>query len=139
MLRSWAKRAGLPAVTITAMLAISAQFLLPVVNGGRYPGSIPVFQLLLIGVCAYYVMMPAASLLMAQKRYRPLALAVLGAFVANGIGDVCTVRLLGWGTVGIAGVASFTYLGFFVATVLLTIHGNYQAVSSKAALSGGKS
>jgi O-antigen/teichoic acid export membrane protein len=127
MLRSWARRAIIPSVVLTVFLGAAAPALIPIADGGRYPGSIPTFQLLLVGVCAYYVLMPAASLLMAQKRYRALALAVLGAFVANAIGDLCAVRIFGLGTAGIAGVASVTYLGYFLATVMLAIRGQTRA------------
>jgi O-antigen/teichoic acid export membrane protein len=120
MLRAWVKRAGIPALIATGSLAIISPVLIPVIDGGRYPESVPVFQLLLIGVCAYYVMMPASSLLMAQRRYQALALSVLGAFIVNAIGDIAAVNVFGFRTVGIAGVASISYVGYFVSTVLLT-------------------
>jgi len=131
MLRSWVKRAGIPVLVGGVLLALVAPFVIPIVDAGRYPASIPTFQLLLIGACAYYVMMPASSLLMAQGRYRALALAVLGAFTANAIGDFVAVEFLGFGIVAIAAVASITYLGFFVATALLTMRAWKSASSTR--------
>jgi O-antigen/teichoic acid export membrane protein len=121
MLRSWVRKTGIPVVLLMAALAALAPLAIPVADGGKYPTSIPVLQLLLVGVCAYYVLMPAPSLLMAQKRYRALALAVFGAFVGNALGDYVAVAGLGLGIVAIAAVASAASVGFYLATVLLVM------------------
>ena len=125
LLHSWIRRMGVPAVVGTLMFALAAPIAMPIVNGGHYPTAIPVFQLLLIGVCAYYVCMPASSLLMAQGRYRALAIAVLCAFTANAVGDVLAVKWLGFGIVGIATVASVASLGFSVNTMVLAMQGSW--------------
>jgi O-antigen/teichoic acid export membrane protein len=119
MQRTWIRRASAPAIIATLLLAAAAPFILPLVNGGRYGAAIPAFQLLLIGVCAYYIFMPASSLLMAQGRYKALALAVIGAFIANALGDWLAAKSLDLGIVGIAAVASITYVAFFLATMTL--------------------
>jgi O-antigen/teichoic acid export membrane protein len=121
MLRSWVRKTGIPVVLLMAARAALAPLAIPVADGGKYPTSIPVLQLLLVGVCAYYVLMPAPSLLMAQKRYRALALAVFGAFVGNALGDYVAVAGLGLGIVAIAAVASAASVGFYLATVLLVM------------------
>jgi O-antigen/teichoic acid export membrane protein len=74
------------------------------VNHGRYPSSIPVFQILLVGVFAYYLAMPAVSLLMAQRRFRLLAASFGTAFVVNGVGDFAVGPSAG--IIGIAVVAT---------------------------------
>jgi O-antigen/teichoic acid export membrane protein len=119
MQRTWIRRASAPAIIGTLLLALAAPRILPVINGGRYGAAIPAFQLLLIGVCAYYVFMPASSLLMSQGRYKALALAVIGAFTANALGDWLAAKGLDLGIVGIAAVASITYVAFFLATMTL--------------------
>ncbi len=123
MLRGWIRRSWLPAVVAVVVLGTAAEIVIPVVDGGRYPTSIPVFQLLLIGVAAYYVMMPGASLLMSQKRYRALAMTVIVSLAINCLGDVMAVRLFDAGIIGIAAIASFTYLGFLTSTVWLALRG----------------
>lgn len=119
MLRSWVRKAGIPVLVVMGALVALAPVAIPIADGGKYPASIPVLQLLLIGVCAYYVMMPAPSLLMAQKRYRALALAVIASFAGNAVGDYVAVVSFGFGIVGIAAVASAASVGFYVATVVL--------------------
>lgn len=121
MLRSWFRRTAVPIVIAMAALAALAPSTIPIADGGKYPTSIPTLQLLLIGVCAYYVLMPAPSLLMAQKRYRALALAVLAAFVGNALGDYVAVVGFGLGIVGIAAVASVASVGFYLAAVVLVM------------------
>ena len=121
MLWSWMRRTGMPVIVLMAGLAVLAPFAIPIADGGKYPSSILVLQLLLIGVCAYYIMMPAPSLLMAQKRYRALALAVIVALAANGLGDYAVVRMWGLGIAGIAAVASIASVGFYVGTVVLAM------------------
>jgi O-antigen/teichoic acid export membrane protein len=119
MLRSWVRKAGIPVLVVMGALVALAPVAIPIADGGKYPASVPVLQLLLIGVCAYYVMMPAPSLLMAQKRYRALALAVIASFAGNAVGDYVAVVSFGFGIVGIAAVASAASVGFYVATVVL--------------------
>ena len=129
LLRNWVRRTWLPTVVVGAVLALAAQFVLPVIDGGRYPQSIPVFQILLLGVAAYYVMVPASSLLMSQKRYGALALTVLASLAVNGIGDFTAVRVFDAGIVGVAVIASVTYVGFFIATVVLALSGTSRATA----------
>ncbi len=103
-LGQWMKRTALPMALVVAGLAIAARPAIPLIDHGRYPQSIPVFQVLLIGVFAYYLTMPSVNILMAQRRFSFLALAFGGAFAANALGDfVLGPRL---GIVAIAAVAT---------------------------------
>jgi hypothetical protein len=74
-------------------------------------------------------MLPAPSLLMSQRRYDALALTVLAALAVNGIGDFTAVRVFDAGIVGVAVIASVTYVGFFIATVVLALRGTARATA----------
>ena len=104
---SWCKRAAVPASIAILVMAVAAQPLIPWLNHGKYPQSVPVFQILLVGVFAYYVAMPAVSMLMAQRRFRLLAASFGAAFILNAAGDFAVGR-----TAGITGIA-------VIATVVL--------------------
>ena len=104
---SWCKRAAVPASIAILVMAVAAQPLIPWLNHGKYPQSVPVFQILLVGVFAYYVAMPAVSMLMAQRRFRLLAASFGAAFILNAAGDFAVGR-----AAGITGIA-------VIATVVL--------------------
>ena len=112
----WVKRSALPLALLVGMLALAARPVIPLIDHGRYPQSIPVFQVLLVGVFAYYLTLPAVNLLMAQRRFALLATAFGAAFAANAVGDfVLGPRL---GIVAIAAVAT-TVLVLLSATVAI--------------------
>lgn len=117
----WLKRAVLPAAIIMAVLALISPIVIPLIDRGRYPTSIPVFQILLIGAVAYYLAMPSVNLLMAQRRYRTLAIAFGLAFATNAIGDFVFGGTIG--LVGIASVATVVLVALSLANILLVIHG----------------
>jgi O-antigen/teichoic acid export membrane protein len=100
LLTTWAKRTALPVGVGVAAVGLAAPYLIPLVDGGRYPQSIPVFQILLVAAFFLYVTIPASNLLMAQRRYRTLAL-VLGA----GVTATTTGDLIGGALFGVVGVA----------------------------------
>lgn len=103
-LTAWIKRSALLTGIAVLLLALASPTLITWVNHGRYPSSIPVFQILLVGVFAYYLAMPAVSLLMAQRRFRLLAASFGTAFVVNGAGDFAIGPVAG--IVGIAVIAT---------------------------------
>jgi len=110
----WVRRSALPLALLVIALAILARPVIPLIDHGRYPQSIPVFQVLLVGVFAYYLTLPAVNLLMAQRRFALLACAFATAFVANAVGDFVLGPSLG--IVAIAAVAT-TVLVLLTATV----------------------
>lgn len=107
MITSWVRRAILPVGAATAAAAIVAPFLIPLLDGGRYPDSVPIFQLLLLPALVNYTTMPGPNLMMTQRRYRLLAsvyavallalvaLGVLAAEVAGVIAVAGAVALVG--------------------------------------------
>jgi O-antigen/teichoic acid export membrane protein len=111
----WLKRAAAPACIAILVLAIAAQPLISWLNHGKYPGSVPVFQILLVGVFAYYLAMPAVSMLMAQRRFRLLAASFGAAFVLNAAGDFAVGPDAG--ITGVAVVATVVLIGLSALNV----------------------
>jgi O-antigen/teichoic acid export membrane protein len=74
------------------------------IDGGRYPDSVTIFQLLLIDAFFVYLTMPAPNLMMAQRRYRLLALLYLVFLVAQTAATVFAGTV--WGVIGIAAVST---------------------------------
>jgi O-antigen/teichoic acid export membrane protein len=112
----WLKRAAAPACIALFVLAIAARPLISWLNHGKYPGSVPVFQILLVGVFAYYLAMPAVSMLMAQRRFRLLAASFGAAFVLNAAGDFAVGPAAG--ITGVAVVATVVLIGLSALNVV---------------------
>jgi O-antigen/teichoic acid export membrane protein len=103
MLLRWMKRTTLPILAVMGAMAALAPLAIPLADGGRYPQSVTVFQLLMIAAVVDYVTMPAAQMLQSQRRYRLLALVFAGAVAVMTAGSVIAGSL--FGLVGIAIVA----------------------------------
>jgi O-antigen/teichoic acid export membrane protein len=73
MFARWVKQTLPPSVVVLALTAAAAPLIIPVIDGGRYPDSVPIFQILLISALLQYGTMPAPNLLMSQRRYELLA------------------------------------------------------------------
>jgi O-antigen/teichoic acid export membrane protein len=108
MMARWAKQTALPAFAILGAGAIGAFFAIPLIDGGRYPLSVPIFQILLVGAFAKFVTLPSSSLLITQERYTTLAWVNAAAVVVN---------------VGLAAIAAtlFGVVGIAVAGVAVTV------------------
>jgi O-antigen/teichoic acid export membrane protein len=120
-MRGWLKKTMLPAVVLTGVVVLIAPLVIPIIDGGRYPSSVSVFQILVVGALAYYVAMPGLNLLMAQGRYRVLAALFGMAFVTNAVGDFVFGNAIG--LVGIATVATAVLVALSIAEVALAIRG----------------
>jgi O-antigen/teichoic acid export membrane protein len=120
-MHNWLKKTTLPAILLAGTAALLSPLIIPIIDGGRYPSSIPVFQILLVGALAYYLAMPGLNLMMAQGRYRLLA-AIFGlAFTTNAVGDFVFGNTIG--LVGIAAVATAVLVALSIAEVVLAIRG----------------
>lgn len=73
ILAGWVKRMLPPSAVVLVLAAAAAPVVIPYIDGGRYPDSVPIFQILLIGALFQYATMPAPNLLMSQRRYELLA------------------------------------------------------------------
>jgi O-antigen/teichoic acid export membrane protein len=105
MIVSWVRRSILPVGAATAVAAIAAPFLIPLLDGGRYPDSVPIFQLLLLPALVNYTTMPGPNLMMTQKRYRLLALVYALALVALVALGAAAAELSG--VIAVAGAVAF--------------------------------
>jgi O-antigen/teichoic acid export membrane protein len=129
---SWARRASVPAALLVGVAAILAPVGIPQIDGGKYPSSIPAFQILLISAFVAYVTAPGAITLLAQRRYRTLGLSYGVGLVLNLVGDIAVAR--SFGVVGIAIVSSATYLAVGVAVTLQAVrYATQQALGSAEA------
>lgn len=73
LMLNWLKRATLPMAVVLGVAAALAPIVIPIVDDGRYPDSVPIFQLLLITALFNYATMPSANVLMSKRRYKLLA------------------------------------------------------------------
>ena len=104
MLVQWMKRSSLATAAVVGSMAALAPLVIPVIDGGRYPDSITIFQLLMIDAFFVYVTMPAPNLLMTQRRYRLLAV-VYSLFLAALVGAQVFAGNE-WGVIGIGALAA---------------------------------
>ncbi|MBS1886877.1 MAG: hypothetical protein JSU06_06780 [Actinobacteria bacterium] len=104
MLRDWMRQSILPVSALIAVAALAAPFVIPLVDGGRYPDSVPIFEFMLLPALFNYATLPSSGLLMSQKRYPLMAAIYVSLLVVQLIaaGGVATVA----GVVAVAGVAS---------------------------------
>lgn len=109
MMKRWAKQTGPPALAILGSAAIAAIWLIPLIDGGRYPDSVPIFQVLLITAFAQFVTLPNSSLLIAQERYTSLAWVNTAAVAVNVV--VATIAAELFGVVGIAVAGALVAIG----------------------------
>ena len=104
MLLSWIKKTSLPTAAVVGIVAALAPFLIPLVDAGRYPESVTIFQLLLIDAFFVYVTIPAPNLMMTQRRYRLLAVLFMVFLAAQTAASLFAGTV--WGVIGIAAVAT---------------------------------
>ena len=116
MLLRWMRVGAAPTVVGMVLGVVLAPWLIPIIDGGRYPGSITAFQIFLVTAASSYLTAPAPSLLMAQRRYRALATTFFVGLCVNLVGDVLVARRLG--VVGIAIVSSSVYVALDVVMTL---------------------
>jgi O-antigen/teichoic acid export membrane protein len=109
MMKRWAKQTAPPALLILALAAIAAIWAIPLIDGGRYPDSIPIFQVLLVTAFAQFVTLPNSSLLIAQERYTTLAWVNAAAVVLNVAVAALAAEL--FGVVGIAVAGALVAIG----------------------------
>jgi O-antigen/teichoic acid export membrane protein len=114
MLIRWIRRSTIPAVLLIGLVAGIAPWAIPLVDGGKYPGSIAAFQVFLVTAVVAYVTAPAGVLLLAQRRYGSLALIQGLALLLNLVGDILVARR--FGVLGIAVVSSTIYVAAGVVT-----------------------
>src|SRR4029077_8005574 len=95
MMRRWARQTAPPVLAILGIAAIAAIWVIPLIDGGRYPDSVPIFQVLLITAFAQLITLPNSSLLIAQERYTSLAWVNTAAVGLNVAAAAIAAELFG--------------------------------------------
>jgi O-antigen/teichoic acid export membrane protein len=129
MVVNWVRKTALPAGLLVGGAMLLAPYVIPLIDSGRYPASIEVFQILLLTAFAAYVLAPAANMLMAQRKYTSLAAIFIVALVANLAGDIAVART--FGVVGIAVVSTCVYVTVEVTMFFLAISYASRKISSQ--------
>jgi O-antigen/teichoic acid export membrane protein len=128
MLFSWLRRSALPATLIVGAAAALAPLVIPMIDHGRYPDSIIVFEIFLATALSGYLTAPGVSILMTQRRFAALALIYTAGLALNLIGDIAVARR--FGVIGIALVSTSIYVSL---DVLMTSYAIRRASAAIAA------
>jgi O-antigen/teichoic acid export membrane protein len=112
MVVTWLKRTALPAAGLMCVVLVLAPLVIPQIDGGKYPDSVPVLQIFLATALGAYLTAPSVSILMAQRRYGFLAAVYLVGLLVNLVGDVAVAPR--FGVIGIALVSSAVYVAIDV-------------------------
>jgi O-antigen/teichoic acid export membrane protein len=119
MVIRWLRRASLPTGLLVISAVVLAPVVIPLIDGGKYPGSVLAFQIFLVTAFVAYLTAPAANILMAQRRYHTLATICGLGLVGNFIGDVAVARE--FGVIGIAIVSTAAYVLLNSALVICSV------------------
>jgi O-antigen/teichoic acid export membrane protein len=117
MMKRWAKQTALPAAVILGLAAIAAVWAIPLVDGGRYPDSVPIFQVLMLTAFAGFITLPNPSLLITQQRYGSLAWVNTAAVGLNVLTASLAAEL--FGVIGIAVAGALVTIGQVIAVAFL--------------------
>lgn len=117
MMKRWAKQTALPTLVILGLAGIAAIWVIPLIDGGRYPDSVPIFQVLMVTAFAQFITLPNSSLLIAQLRYTALAWVNTAAVGINVVAAVIAAKLFGVVGIAVAG-ALVTIAQVCVVTLL---------------------
>jgi O-antigen/teichoic acid export membrane protein len=119
LLARWVRQTLWPAIAVVGAAAIAAAWAIPLLDGGRYPLSVPIFQVLLVQSFVTYVLLPSPGLLIAQKRYTTLAWVNALAVVINIAAAAVAASLVG--VVGVAVAGTVVSMGQVGAVVYLAL------------------
>jgi O-antigen/teichoic acid export membrane protein len=119
MLARWVRQTILPAIVLIGGAAVAATWAIPLIDGGRYPLSVPIFQVLVALSLVQYILLPAPGLLIAQKRYTTLAWVNLCAVAVNITAAAIAAPLVG--VVGVAVAGTVVGMGQAAAVVYLAL------------------
>jgi O-antigen/teichoic acid export membrane protein len=117
MMKRWAKQTALPTTLILGFAAIAAIWAIPLIDGGRYPDSVPIFQVLMLAALVQFITLPNPSLLITQQRYTSLAWVNMAAVGLNVLAATVAAEL--FGVVGIAVAGTLVTIGQVTTVALL--------------------
>jgi O-antigen/teichoic acid export membrane protein len=116
---AWIRSTALPGVILLAVLITLTPFVIPLIDSGRYPGSIIAFQIFVPLVVFAYMTEPGPNVLMAQNRNATLALLFGLALTLNFVGDLIVAPH--WGVPGIALVSTGCFIAVRAAVTLCSL------------------
>ncbi len=120
MMKRWAKQSGPPTAAVLGVAAIAAIWVIPWLDGGRYPDSVPIFQVLMVVAFAQLVTLPNSSLLITQERYTTLAWVNAVAIGVNVVVAAIAAEL--FGVIGIAAALAVVTIGQVSIVTYLAAH-----------------
>jgi len=123
MMFRWIRQTFIPTLLVIGGGGIAAIWAIPFVDGGKYPLSVPIFEVLLIVTLVQFILLPAPGLLIAQKRYTTLAVVNVIAVVVNVILASAAAPLIGVVGVAVAGTTVGIAQAFAVMVLALNSTG----------------
>lgn len=85
--RTWLKRSA-PVSGLLTVVGVSVSWIVfPYLNGDQYNVSIPIFNILMLGVGLSYITAPNVGVMMASQQNTTLCLAATGAFIIGFFGN----------------------------------------------------
>ena len=115
-------------IVFTIIGIIVSPFVFPLLNGAKYNDSIPLFQIMLVGIGISYIFSPNTPILMSAKRFPTLCLLCLGSLLISVIGNYFFIPLYGAISPAVFFVLSHAFLN--VGSTLCVIrdtHANAEA------------
>lgn len=91
MLMRWVRTTAVPAAVLVVVAVASAGPVIGFIDGSRYPSSVAIFRVMMLAVGVRYVLTAAPNILMAQRRFRPLALALVTGLALRTVSEVTII------------------------------------------------
>ncbi len=136
MMGRWFRQTLIPALLVIGAAGVAALWAIPLVDGGRYPLSVPIFEILLAVTLVQYLVLPSPGLLIAQKRYSTLAWVNVCAVGINVVVAAIAAPLLG--VVGVAVAGSAVGIAQACTVVYLALRTNEETPPEPQAESGSE-
>ncbi len=103
-------------IPVVALAFACAGWIVPLLDGGKYPGSVAVFRLLGVSAVFSFMFSPHVHVLFRLRDFRMLFRFVVGSLVINGV--VCAVLVSQLGAVG-AAIGTLLGFGMLNGTIFL--------------------
>lgn len=91
---NWIKRSYKIVIIGCISLILGSKFYMNILNGVEYADSIPIYNVLVIGVALSYLFAPNVSIMMSGKRYRTMCVLAFISFVLNVSGNYILIPII---------------------------------------------
>ncbi len=91
MLLRWIRTTAIPSVVLVSVAVASAGPLIGFLDDNRYPTSVSIFQVMMFAVGVRYLLTAAPNILMAQRRFKPLAIALIVGLGLRTLSEVAII------------------------------------------------